>query len=72
MDAFGTLFADDCVNHQVSAVAPPPGACGKQLVVVGFLGAQLKAFPDLNVLVLPFRYVFLPLCGQFENDSICG
>jgi hypothetical protein len=28
IDRFATLLADDCVNHQVSAAAPPPAAGG--------------------------------------------
>jgi steroid delta-isomerase-like uncharacterized protein len=50
MEAFAALFADDYVNHQVSAAAPapPPGAPHKALTV-GFFAARLKGIPDLKV-----------------------
>jgi steroid delta-isomerase-like uncharacterized protein len=50
MDGFAALFADDYVNHQVSAAAPPPaaGVSGKQ-ATVGFFAARLKGLPDLKV-----------------------
>ncbi|WP_024507644.1 ester cyclase [Bradyrhizobium sp. ARR65] len=50
MDAFAALFADDYVNHQVSAAAPPPppGMSAKQ-ASVGFFAARLKGLPDLKV-----------------------
>jgi steroid delta-isomerase-like uncharacterized protein len=50
MDAFAALFADDYVNHQVSAAAPtpPPGAHHKQLTV-DFFTARLNGLPDLKV-----------------------
>lgn len=50
MAAFAALFADDFVNHQVSAAAPPPaqGVTPKQ-GTVGFFGARLKGLPDLSV-----------------------
>lgn len=50
MDAFAALFADDYVNHQVSAAAPtpPPGAHHKQLTV-DFFTARLHGLPDLKV-----------------------
>jgi steroid delta-isomerase-like uncharacterized protein len=50
MEAFAALFADDYVNHQVSAAAPPPpsGMSAKQ-ATVGFFAARLKGLPDLEV-----------------------
>jgi steroid delta-isomerase-like uncharacterized protein len=50
MDAFAALFADDYVNHQVSAAAPapPPSARHKQLTV-DFFTARLHGLPDLEV-----------------------
>jgi steroid delta-isomerase-like uncharacterized protein len=52
MEAFGALFADDYVNHQVSAAAPPPasGVTAKQ-GTVGFFAARLQALPDLQVAI---------------------
>jgi steroid delta-isomerase-like uncharacterized protein len=50
MDGFAALFAEDYVNHQVSAAAPspPPGTPPKQ-ATVGFFAARLKGLPDLKV-----------------------
>jgi steroid delta-isomerase-like uncharacterized protein len=50
MVAFAALYADDYVNHQVSAAAPPPaqGVTPKQ-GTVGFFSARLKGMPDLSV-----------------------
>jgi steroid delta-isomerase-like uncharacterized protein len=50
MEAFAALFADDYVNHQMSAAAPPPlaGMTAKQ-GAVGFFAARLKGMPDLAV-----------------------
>ena len=50
IEALGDLFADDYVNHQVSAAAPRPaqGVTPKQ-GVVGFYSARLKGMPDLSV-----------------------
>lgn len=52
MDAFARLFADDYINHQISAAAPPPnpGLSPKQ-ASVGFFAARLKGMPDLSVTV---------------------
>lgn len=52
IDAFARLFADDYINHQVSAAAPPPqaGISPKQ-ASVGFFAARLKGIPDLAVTV---------------------
>ncbi len=50
MDGFAALFAEEYVNHQVSAAAPPPkaGISAKQ-GTVGFFAARLKGLPDLAV-----------------------
>jgi steroid delta-isomerase-like uncharacterized protein len=52
MDAFAALFADDYVNHQRSAAAPPPaaGVSAKQ-GSVAFFAARLKGMPDLSVAI---------------------
>jgi steroid delta-isomerase-like uncharacterized protein len=50
MEGFAALFAEDYVNHQLSAAAPapPPGMSPKQ-ATVGFFTARLKGLPDLKV-----------------------
>lgn len=50
--AFADLFADDYVNHQHSAAAPPPpaGLTAKQ-ATVAFFAARLKGLPDLKVTI---------------------
>jgi predicted ester cyclase len=52
MKAFGDLFAEDYVNHQTSAAAPPPapGKSQKQ-GSVDFFAARLAGMPDLQVAV---------------------
>jgi predicted ester cyclase len=47
---FAALFADDYVNHQMSAAAPPPaaGKTAKQ-ATVDFFTARLTGIPDLQV-----------------------
>ena len=52
ISAFAALFADDYVNHQVSAAAPPPppDKSPKQ-ATVGFFAARLVGIPDLQVAV---------------------
>ncbi len=49
---FAALFADDYVNHQVSAAAPP-AAAGKtpKQATVDFFAARLAGIPDLKVAV---------------------
>lgn len=49
IDAFAALFAEDYVNHQVSAAAPPPAGVSAKAASVGFFAARLKALPDLAV-----------------------
>jgi steroid delta-isomerase-like uncharacterized protein len=52
IDGFAALFAEDYVNHQMSAAAPkpPPGMSPKQ-ASVGFFAARLKGMPDLSVAI---------------------
>ncbi|MGO9420104.1 ester cyclase [Roseiarcus sp.] len=52
IDAFAHLIADDYVNHQVSAAAPPPPAgLTAKAATVAFFAARLKALPDLKVTI---------------------
>ena len=47
--AFGALFADDDVDHEVSVVAPPsPGKPAKQ-ATIDLFAARLTGLPDLRV-----------------------
>jgi steroid delta-isomerase-like uncharacterized protein len=50
IDGFAALFAEDYVNHQMTAAAPKPapGVSAKQ-ATVGFFAARLKGLPDLSV-----------------------
>jgi steroid delta-isomerase-like uncharacterized protein len=50
--AFAALFAEDYVNHQTSAAAPPPapGVSPKQGTTAFFAG-RLKGLPDLSVTI---------------------
>ncbi len=50
--AFAALFAEDYVNHQTSAAAPPPapGVAPKQRTIAFFAG-RLKGLPDLSVTI---------------------
>ena len=50
--AFAALFAEDYVNHQTSAAAPPPapGVSPKQRTTAFFAG-RLKGLPDLSVTI---------------------
>lgn len=52
IQAFAELFAEDYVNHQISAAAPPPpaGKTAKQ-ATVDFFAARLAGLPDLRVSV---------------------
>jgi steroid delta-isomerase-like uncharacterized protein len=52
IDGFAALFADDYINHQNSAAAPPPaaGVTPKQ-GSVAFFAARLKGIPDLKVAI---------------------
>src|ERR1700760_4553369 len=52
MTAFADLFAEDYVNHQASAAAPPPAAGKSQKQgSVDFFAARLAGMPDLQVSV---------------------
>jgi steroid delta-isomerase-like uncharacterized protein len=52
MAAFAALFAEDYVNHQTSAAAPPPAAgVPHKTSTVNFFAARLKALPDLSVTI---------------------
>jgi len=52
LDGFAALFAEDYVNHQMSAAAPTPapGVSPKQ-ATIGFFAARLKGMPDLSVAI---------------------
>lgn len=47
--AFGALFAEDYINHQVSAATPPPKDRTAKQVTLGIFQARLIALPDLAV-----------------------
>ena len=50
ISSFAALFADDYVNHQMSAAAPlPPANKSPKQVTVGFFAARLAGMPDLKV-----------------------
>lgn len=50
IDAFAALFADDYVNHQASAAAPPPPAGMRPKdATVAFFKGRLTGMPDLRV-----------------------
>jgi steroid delta-isomerase-like uncharacterized protein len=49
LDAFAALFADDYVNHQLSAAAPPPAGTPSKAATINFFAARLKGLPDLKV-----------------------
>ena len=49
LDAFAALFADDYVNHQLSAAAPPPACVPSKTATVNFFATRLKGLPDLKV-----------------------
>ncbi|HEX3994095.1 MAG TPA: ester cyclase, partial [Acetobacteraceae bacterium] len=50
--AFANLFAEDYVNHQFSAAAPPPAAGKSQKQgTVDFFAGRLAGMPDLQVSV---------------------
>ena len=52
LDAFAALFAENYVNHQASAAAPPPAAGVKpKAATVAFFAARLKGLPDLKVAI---------------------
>ena len=49
IDAFAALFADNYVNHQLSAAAPPPSGVPDKQGSVAFFKARLTGLPDLKV-----------------------
>jgi steroid delta-isomerase-like uncharacterized protein len=49
--AFADLFAEDYVNHQVSAAAPAPGGKSAKQATVAFFQARLAGIPDLRASV---------------------
>jgi predicted ester cyclase len=49
IDAFAALFADDYVNHQVSAAASQPTNLTPKQASVGFFAGRLTGLPDLRV-----------------------
>jgi len=49
LDAFAALYADDFVNHQASAAAPPPAGVKSKAAAIAFFAARLKGLPDLTV-----------------------
>ena len=51
LDAFAALFAEDYVNHQLSAAAPPAAGVPPKTATVNFFGARLKGLPDLKVAI---------------------
>jgi predicted ester cyclase len=52
IDGFAALFADDYVNHQVSAAArPPPAGVTPKQGTVRFFAGRLKGMPDLKVTI---------------------
>ncbi|MBO0751094.1 MAG: nuclear transport factor 2 family protein, partial [Bradyrhizobiaceae bacterium] len=51
IDGFAALFADDYVNHQVSAAAPPPANISAKAASVAFFKARLTGVPDLKVAI---------------------
>jgi predicted ester cyclase len=52
MTGFAALFAEDYVNHQMSAAVPPPlpGKTAKQNTL-DFFAARIAGIPDLRVIV---------------------
>jgi predicted SnoaL-like aldol condensation-catalyzing enzyme len=52
INGFAALFADDYINHQMSAAAakPAPDVSPKQ-ASVGFFAGRLKGMPDLSVAI---------------------
>ncbi|WP_322011216.1 ester cyclase [Paraburkholderia sp. J12] len=49
IEGFGALFADDYVNHQTSAAAPPSPKLTPKEATVAFFKARLTGMPDLKV-----------------------
>ena len=51
IDGFAALFAENYVNHQLSAAAPPPANIPAKQGTVGFFKARLAGLPDLKVAI---------------------
>jgi steroid delta-isomerase-like uncharacterized protein len=51
IDGFAALFAEDYVNHQLSAAAPPPPGVPDKQASVAFFRARLAGMPDLRVAI---------------------
>jgi SnoaL-like domain len=52
INGFAALFADDYVNHQMSAAAPKPAPdVSPKQATVGFFAGRLKGMPDLSVAI---------------------
>jgi steroid delta-isomerase-like uncharacterized protein len=51
IDAFAALFADNYVNHQLSAAAPPPSGAPAKQGTVAFFKGRLTGLPDLKVTI---------------------
>ena len=50
--AFAALFAEDYINHQASAAAPPsPAGVSMKQATVDFFADRLRAMPDLLVTI---------------------
>jgi predicted ester cyclase len=49
--AFAALFADDYLNHQVSAAAPAPAGISAKQATVGFFRGRVEALAGLKVSV---------------------
>jgi steroid delta-isomerase-like uncharacterized protein len=49
IDAFAALFADNYINHQLSAAAPPPAGVPAKQGSVAFFKGRLTGLPDLKV-----------------------
>jgi steroid delta-isomerase-like uncharacterized protein len=49
--AFGALFADTYVNHQMSAAAPAPKDKSAKETTVAFFAARLAGIPSLSVAI---------------------
>ena len=49
MQAFAALFAEDYVNHQVSAAAPPPADSSQKQATVAFFTHRVDALAGLKV-----------------------
>jgi predicted ester cyclase len=49
LQAFAALFADDYVNHQISAAAPPPAGASAKQATVTFFSHRVDALAGLKV-----------------------